>query len=83
VDIGPYMADFMWPDAKLIVETDGLNAHGTRAALEHDRRRDRWLLERGYRTVRLTSRALEREQGAVAAQLRAILGTNAAAGVAV
>ena len=73
VDVGPYTADFMWPDAKLIVETDGLDAHGTRAALEHDRRRDRWMLHRGYRTVRLTDRALDDEEAAVAEQLRAIL----------
>jgi hypothetical protein len=73
VALGAYTADFLWPQEKLIVETDGLDVHGTRAAFEHDRRRDRRLLEMGYRTVRLTSRALDLEAAAVAAQLRAIL----------
>ena len=68
-----YTADFLWPHAKLIVETDGLASHGTRTAMERDRRRDRRLLAAGYRTVRLTREALEREEGAVADQLRALL----------
>jgi very-short-patch-repair endonuclease len=73
VGLGGYTADFLWPEAKLIVETDGLDAHGTTRAFEHDRRRDRRLLEMGYRTVRLTGRALELDGAAVARQLRAIL----------
>ena len=80
VDLSEYTADFLWPHAKLIVETDGLHAHGTRTAFEHDRRRDRRLLEAGYRTIRLTSGALEREGPAVARQLRSLLaqaGTSA------
>ena len=59
-----YTADFLWPHAKLIVETDGLASHGTRTAMERDRRRDRRLLAAGYRTVRLTREALEREESA-------------------
>ena len=55
------------------METDGLASHGTRTAMERDRRRDRRLLAAGYRTVRLTREALEREEGAVADQLRALL----------
>jgi very-short-patch-repair endonuclease len=53
-----YEVDFAWPDAKLIVETDGFAAHGTRRAFENDRLRDRRLGRAGYRTVRLTPRAM-------------------------
>jgi len=47
-------ADFLWPGARLIVETDGRETHGTRQAFERDRRRDRRLMMLGYRVVRFT-----------------------------
>ena len=53
--IGPYIADFLWPDANLIVETDGFNDHGTRDAFKADRRRDVHLFTTyGLVTLRLT-----------------------------
>jgi predicted transcriptional regulator of viral defense system len=38
-----FSPDFLWPAAKLIVETDGAEAHRTRRAFEADRRRDQLL----------------------------------------
>jgi very-short-patch-repair endonuclease len=73
VPIGGYEADFLWPDARLIVETDGFGAHGTRRAFEHDRRRDRRLVLAGYRTIRLTERALSDEEDAIVADIEALL----------
>jgi very-short-patch-repair endonuclease len=70
--------DFAWPDARLVVETDGLAAHRTRRAMERDRVRDRRLLLAGYRTVRLTVRALREEPKEVAADLRALVGAGQA-----
>ena len=61
-----YEADFVWPDAKLIVETDGFAAHGTRRAFENDRVRDRRLGRAGFRTIRLTPRSLAYEAEIVA-----------------
>jgi very-short-patch-repair endonuclease len=76
-----FEVDFVWPDASLVVETDGLAAHRTRHAMERDRVRDRRLLLAGYRTVRLTVRALRDEPKVVAADLRALLsGARAGAG---
>ena len=49
-----YEVDFCWPDARLIVETDGFEHHGTRAAFERDRARDAALTARGWRVLRLT-----------------------------
>jgi REase_MTES_1575 len=46
--------DFLWPNERLIVETDGHRVHGTRAAFERDRRRDRSLMLAGWRVVRFT-----------------------------
>jgi hypothetical protein len=68
-----FEVDFAWPPARLVVETDGLAAHRTRHAMERDRVRDRRLLLAGYRTVRLTVRALRDEPNEVAADLRALL----------
>ncbi|HYP47498.1 MAG TPA: DUF559 domain-containing protein [Thermoleophilaceae bacterium] len=72
-----FEVDFLWPEERLIVEIDGLAAHGTRAALERDRTRDRRLLLAGYRTVRLTARTLETEPQAVVSDLRELLNPYA------
>ena len=57
-----YEVDFVWPRAGLVVELDGLAAHGTRAAVMRDRRRDRVLWRAGFRTMRLTADALDAEE---------------------
>src|SRR5206468_4058016 len=44
--------DFLWRDQRLIVELDGRETHGTRAAFEHDRERDRILQAHGWRVIR-------------------------------
>jgi very-short-patch-repair endonuclease len=56
-----YEVDFAWPDSRLIVETDGWSAHGSRSAFERDRRRDADLLGAGWRVLRVSWRRLERE----------------------
>ena len=71
-----YTADFVWPAARLIVETDGWRAHGTRGAFERDRLRDAALTEAGWRVVRITWKRLENEPGTVAGQLRRLLTTS-------
>jgi Protein of unknown function (DUF559)/AbiEi antitoxin C-terminal domain len=52
-------ADCLWRDQKVIVELDGRKAHGTRAAFEADRERDRRLQAAGWRVIRLTWRQLD------------------------
>ena len=46
--------DAVWREAKLIVELDGYETHGTRAAFERDRARDRKFTVAGWRTMRVT-----------------------------
>ena len=65
--------DFLWPNAKLIVETDGHKTHRTRKAFEADRRRDQLLAEAGYTTLRFTWRQLTREPERVARTIAAML----------
>jgi very-short-patch-repair endonuclease len=57
-----YEVDFLWRRVGLVVELDGLEEHGTRAAVRRDRQRDRELWRAGFRTMRLTDDALDAEE---------------------
>jgi very-short-patch-repair endonuclease len=46
--IGPYIADFLCAEQKIIIEADGSH-HADNA---HDQQRDSWLMDRGYRVLR-------------------------------
>lgn len=71
--------DLLWPEQRLVIETDGEETHGTRAAFHEDRRRDQMLGAAGYRTARVTWAQLEDEPDAVVARVRRMLaGTRAA-----
>ena len=65
--------DFAWQEQKLVVELDGYETHGTRAAFERDRARDRALQVAGWRVLRITWRQLHARAAAVAAELRTLL----------
>lgn len=67
-------ADFTWITERLIVELDGFETHGTRAAFERDRARDRALQAAGWRVVRVTWRQLHAAPNEIVAALRALLG---------
>jgi very-short-patch-repair endonuclease/predicted transcriptional regulator of viral defense system len=58
-------ADFLWREKRLVVETDGWEAHGTRQAFERDRRRDERLKLAGYEPLRFTRRRIIREPSGV------------------
>ena len=75
--IGPYSVDFLWPQARLVVETDGWQAHRGRQAFEDDRARDAELRSRGYEVLRFTWRQLENDPAAVLSLLRRYLGRGA------
>ena len=75
--IAGYEADFVWREQRLIVETDGWQAHGTRSAFERDRRRDADLLAAGWRVFRISYARLEREPDWVAARLADALRADA------
>jgi very-short-patch-repair endonuclease len=64
-----YEADFVWREQRLIVETDGWRAHGTRGAFERDRRRDAELTAKGWRVLRVSYAQLVREPAWVAERI--------------
>lgn len=68
-----YKADFLWREQRLIVETDGWRAHGTRKAFEHDRRRDRLLRLAGWAVVRFTWRDIVQDPVGVGETIRRLL----------
>jgi very-short-patch-repair endonuclease len=71
-----FEVDFCWPDARLIVETDGHRHHATRGAFERDRARDAALTAAGWRVVRITHRRLVERPAEVAGLLRRLLSAR-------
>jgi predicted transcriptional regulator of viral defense system len=71
--VDPFTPDFRWTDQRLIIELDGFETHGTRAAFERDRARDRALTAQGWRVARITKRQLDEGPNELAAELRALL----------
>jgi very-short-patch-repair endonuclease len=71
--VGRWTVDFLWPEATLVVETDGYAAHRGRQAFEDDRARDNELVARGYEVLRFTYARVSDEAGAVAELVRARL----------
>ena len=52
-----YEIDFLWRKERLAVELDGRETHGTAAAFEADRQRERMLSAHGWRPARFTWRS--------------------------
>ena len=64
--IGPYVADFVCLDRRLIIELDG----GQHAESAHDRIRDRWLSQEGYRVLRFWNTDVLRNRAGVLEVIR-------------
>jgi uncharacterized protein DUF559 len=73
IHVEGYLSDFVWPEQRVIVETDGRRAHGTTRARRRDPVRDADLQIAGWRVMRVTSMRLAREPDAVEEQLRDLL----------
>ena len=50
--IGPYVADFYCASVRFVIEIDGAS-HGCADRPERDGIRDRWMIERGFKVLRL------------------------------
>ena len=66
-----HRVDFCWPERRLIVETDGYEYHGTRAAFERDRAKDAQLTVRGWRVLRFTEPQVREDASSCAAVVMA------------
>lgn len=68
-----FEVDCLWRERRVIVELDGMQAHGTDLAFEKDRERDRLLIADGWRVARVTWRQLRDDAPSVLADLRRVL----------
>jgi hypothetical protein len=69
----PYRADFLWQDARVILETDGYGDHGRRTQFESDRLRAQDLTSVDYVVVPATWRQIVRDPARVAPGLKAVV----------
>ena len=58
--LGPYILEFFCPEAKLVIECDGL-PHFTPEGIEKDRIRSQWLNRLGIEVIRFTSHEIEND----------------------
>jgi very-short-patch-repair endonuclease len=73
VPLHGFKVDALWRDPRLVVEVDGYEFHGGRAAFEADRARDATHVAAGYRVIRFTAVQLRDEPLVVIARLAAAL----------
>lgn len=73
VDRGVLEADFLWREAKLIVEADSRQFHDTDSAFLNDRRREQRLQLAGWRVTHCTWEQVEHEPRALAGTIRRLL----------
>jgi hypothetical protein len=73
---GRIEVDFLWAEQRFVLEADSRDFHGTDAAFERDRWRDRELLRVGISTLRVTRSQAEKEAEAVVDAIRRQLGLN-------
>jgi hypothetical protein len=69
----PLQADFLWRDARLIVEADSRGFHDTASAFEYDRKREQRFQAAAWRVSRCTWAQVEREPQRLATTIRALL----------
>jgi len=74
VPLGRFIADFVAPSVRLVVEVDGAAYHSLRSA--PDARRDRALARMGYRILRLDAALVECTPEQAIALIRAALSAR-------
>jgi very-short-patch-repair endonuclease len=77
VRVGPHLVDFLWREARVVVETDGYAYHRGRAAFEDDRGRDLDLRARGFDVIHLSGKQIDEEPRQVAEVVGAALRVGA------
>ena len=80
--VGPYRVDFLWPEHRLIVETDGWAAHGHELAHRSDASKKSLLEALGHVVLRVPARRVTHEPLALVADLARRLEFRSPAGVA-
>jgi very-short-patch-repair endonuclease len=71
--IGCYVVDFYIATLGLVIELDG-QVHSAPTAIAHDRRKDQFLAENGYRVVRINAAEILQDADGVAASIALLAG---------
>jgi very-short-patch-repair endonuclease len=71
-------ADFAWPEAKVILETDGQQAHGKPRRTQADYRRDQRAARAGWHTLRVTRRQVRAEPERIIETVATLIRTRLA-----
>ncbi len=71
-NIGPYIADFYVPKARLVVELDG-ESHNDATARIYDSERDSYMAELAFKVLRFTDRDIEDRLDDVLATVRSYI----------
>lgn len=77
--VGTHEVDFVWPAARVAVETDSYGFHRGRSAFENDHERDLDLRAADYDVVRLTHRQVTADPDRAAAAVKDALRRSASA----
>ena len=77
VRVGRDLVDFLWPDRRLIVETDSYLYHRGRIAFEDDHERDLRLRGAGFDVMRVSEKQVDAEPEQVAEAVAAALRVGA------
>jgi very-short-patch-repair endonuclease len=75
VEVGAYLADFLWREQRIIVETDSYRYHRGWQAFKDDHARDFELRQRGFEVFRFSEAQINEEAGRVASFLREVLAS--------
>ncbi|MBZ9605165.1 endonuclease domain-containing protein [Phyllobacterium chamaecytisi] len=73
--IGPYIADFAWLSARIIIEVDG-DTHATASGIRHDQDRDTFLRGQGFHVIRFDNSDVIFSEEAVYLEIEAALQTR-------
>jgi very-short-patch-repair endonuclease len=76
VRVEGFVADFFWPELRLIVEVDGYQYHGHRYAFDRDHKRDQAHKAALYEVIRFTWRDLQDEPYRVVAVIAVAVGAR-------
>jgi very-short-patch-repair endonuclease len=71
--VAGFRVDFLWPERRLVVETDGLRYHRTPSQQAKDRVRDQALVAAGFTVLRFTHAQVTYEPDHVGRTLRAVV----------
>jgi very-short-patch-repair endonuclease len=71
-----FRVDFLWPELRLVVETDGLRYHRTPAQQSKDRQRDQVLTAAGFTVLRFTHAQVRDNPMHVVATMRSVLARS-------